>query len=399
MARNADKKPGSSPGGNKDKNLADGPDIGDESERGPALPDDAEPEADGYKPTRRQVARGDKPPEPKGKPGPAAAPPTKYQQFMEQHWDGWLSQVLLIVVMGAGVLAYKTDMLRESMVGIVLSGGLVAAAIYATAIPAYDLIQNTTGRRLFAALVILWAVAAGYPTLRKGMSRKVLADTVLTEEVKSAKLPIAEGLLGPYDITVSGTVKPEAAQNAQIGYEVTVTGENGAHSEVGGEFIYAVHQARVRRGSTHWSEQHNQVEHRLPSDIRGKELTISTEHVDDLLQNGLHVTVHPQSYNPLWFFLAGIFVVIGMIFVETRIGDSKTKPHLIMASATTLVFSYWYHEHATSSRMVAPTLDALLLAAITGGIGGTIIGAIVRRVSGRDRIKPAVEDDKAAEKT
>jgi uncharacterized membrane protein YfcA len=88
-----------------------------------------------------------------------------------------------------------------------------------------------------------------------------------------------------------------------------------------------------------------------------------------------------------------------MLFAESRIGDSKTKPHLIMASATTLVFSYWYHEHATSSRMVAPTLDALLLAAITGGIGGTIIGAIVRRISGRDRIKPAVEDDKAAEKT
>lgn len=386
MARNADKTP-------KDK--TGGPD--DDLDSDPVFPTDAEPDADGYKPTRRQVARGDKPADNKSKAAPAGPPPTKYQQFMEQHWESWLSQVLLILVLGAGVIGYKMDLLRESMIGILLSGGLVASAIYMTAIPAYDLIRNTTGRRLFAALVVLWVIAAGYPTLRKGMSRKVLAETVLTEESKSVKLPVAEGQVGPYDVTVSGTIKSDAGQNSNIGYELVVTGDGGVRTELSGEFTYAVHQARVRRGSTHWTEQHNQIEHRLPSDVAGKELTISTERVEDTLQDGLHVTVHPQSYDPKWFFLAGILVVLGMIFVESRIGDAKNKPHLIMASATTLVFSYWYHMHATSTRMVAPTLDAVLLAAITGGIGGTLIGAVVRRVSGRDRLKPAVEDEKAAE--
>ena len=198
-----------------------------------------------------------------------------------------------------------------------------------------------------------------------------------------------------YDVTISGSLKPDAAQSSNIGYELVVTGEGGIHTEVSGEFTYAVHQARVRRGSTHWTEQHNQIEHRLPRDLRGSELTITTDRVEDTLQNGLHVTVHPQSYDPTWFFVAGIFVVFAMIYVETRIGDSKTKPHLIMASATTLVFSYWYHLHATSNRMVAPTLDALLLAVITGGIGGTIVGAILRRASGRDRLKPALDDEKS----
>jgi hypothetical protein len=388
VARNADKtskaKPGDKPGG---------PDDDQDSDR--VLPTDAEPEADGYMPTRRQVARGDKPEGGKGKSAPAGPPPTKYQQFMEQHWEGWLSQVLLILLLGAGVIGYKMDLLRESMIGILLSGGLVASAIYVTAIPAYDLIKNSTGRRLFAALVVLWVIAAGYPTLRKGMSRKVLAETVLTEESKTVKLPVAEGQVGPYDVTISGSLKPDAAQSSNIGYELVVAGEGGIRTEVSGEFTYAVHQARVRRGSTHWTEQHNQIEHRLPRALRGSELTISTDRVEDTLQDGLHVTVHPQSYDPNWFFVAGIFVVFAMIYVESRIGDSKTKPHLIMASATTLVFSYWYHLHATSNRMVAPTLDALILAVITGGIGGTIVGAIVRRASGRDRLKPALEDEKS----
>jgi hypothetical protein len=158
-----------------------------------------------------------------------------------------------------------------------------------------------------------------------------------------------------------------------------------------------MNQMRARRGTMNWSEQHNQEEHRLPSSFRGKEITVTSDSVDELLESGIHVTVHPQSYDPKWFFLAGILVFLGMMFVETRIGDQKTKPHLIMASASTLVFSYWFHKNATPSRLVAPTLDAALLAAIVGGIGGTLVGAVVRRASGRDRIKPSEPEEKKAD--
>ncbi len=391
MARNADKKSLKIAGAAPD--AADG--AADDNDGGIAPGFQTESEADGYKQTRRQVARGDKPLESKTKAAPAGPPPTAYQQFMEQHWDSWLSQVLLILLFGAGVAGYKLEYLHESMVGIVLSGGLVASAIYMTAIPAYDLIQHSTGRRLFAVLCIIWAIAAGYPTLRKGMTRKVLAQTILTEENKSVKLPIGEGQVGPFDVTVSGTVKAEAAQNANISYELTVAGEGGANTELSGEFTSSVHQSRVRRGSTHWTEQRNQIEHRLPKDIHGAELTVSTERVEDTLQDGLHVTIHPQSYDPNWFFAAGLLVVLAMIYVESRVGDSKTKTHLIMASASTLVFSFRYHMEATSTRMVAPTMDAVLLAAVIGGIGGTLIGAVVRRASGRDRLKPAVDEEKS----
>jgi hypothetical protein len=42
-------------------------------------------------------------------------------------------------------------------------------------------------------------------------------------------------------------------------------------------------------------------------------------------------------------------------------------------------------------------LDSLFLALITGGIGGTLVGAVVRRVSGRDRLKPRSAEELAEE--
>lgn len=82
-----------------------------------------------------------------------------------------------------------------------------------------------------------------------------------------------------------------------------------------------------------------------------------------------------------------------MMYVESKIGDAKTKPHLIMAAASTLVFAFHFHEHATASRVVKPALDSLILAVLTGGIGGTMVGAVVRRASGRDKIKPAKDEE------
>lgn len=359
--------------------------------------DAAADEAIGYKPSRRRVVRdGAEPKASKanGKPAPEkkGPPPSKYRQFMDQHWESWLSQVLLIAVLGFGFVGYKLEYLREGMVGLVLAGGLLAIAIYGTAGPAYDLISSKQGRTLFAVLAIVWAASVGYPTLRKAVPRKVLAEAVLTEQNKSLKLPIGENSSGPFDITVSGSIKPEAGGERKVDYAVTVTGDNSQNTDLVGTFEVRVNQMRTRRGSTSWTQQSNQIEHRIPSSLRGRELTFAAEQIDEVLQTGLHVAVHPQSLNPLWFLIAGIFVVLGMIFVEAKVGDAKTKTHLIMASATSLVFAWHFSENATPNRLVAPTLDSLFLALVTGGIGGTLVGAVVRRVAGRDKVKPKTDE-------
>jgi hypothetical protein len=80
-----------------------------------------------------------------------------------------------------------------------------------------------------------------------------------------------------------------------------------------------------------------------------------------------------RAMTPSGSLVLGILVVLGMIYVESKIGDAKTKTHLIMASASTMVFAFHFHEHATASRMVKPALDSLILAVLTGGIGGTMV--------------------------
>ena len=349
-------------------------------------------ERDGYRRTRRQVARGDKP-IPEASQDEAPVPKTAYQRFMDDHWEAWLGPVLLLALAGALIIGYRADYIRESMIGMLFSAGLVVVAIYSTAVPAYDLIPSKNGRYAFAALCILWAAAAGYPTLRKSMARTVYGQAVLTDQSKSEKVQLPEGKTGPFDVTVSGTLKTEGAQNSNAVFEVQVAGE-GSTETLSGEFSVRTNQMRVRQGTSSWTEQSNQIEHRLSRSLRGNTLTFTVEHIDDLLADGLHVSVHPQSYDPKWFFLLGILVVLGMIYVEGKIGDAKTKTHLIMASASTMVFAFHFHEHATASRMVKPALDSLILAVLTGGIGGTMVGAVVRRASGRDKIKAKDDDEK-----
>jgi hypothetical protein len=43
---------------------------------------------------------------------------------------------------------------------------------------------------------------------------------------------------------------------------------------------------------------------------------------------------------------------------------------------------------ATSTRLVAPAVEALFMALVFGGIGGTLLGWTVRRWSGRSKLKP-----------
>jgi hypothetical protein len=382
----------------KDEAQAEATDIEDK-DSGKAAEDD------GYRRTRRLrdeaapgggagAGKAGKDDKPKG--------PEKPKGFVEQHWDSWLSQVLMLGAVGVIGLGYMWDLFPESFTTLCLVAAVVLAAIYTTAWPAMDLIKDTRWRALFGVLVAVWAVSAAYPPLRKIKPRQVVGEVAIPEVGNPVKVPI-KGDTGPFDITVSGKLNAEGMQGAEAGYTLTVATAS-AKETVEGKLEYTVGQARSRRGTSHWTQRHDQKVHALSSQIKGSELTITADEMDSLYKEGLHVRVHPQDlilrvvqpFNMGSFDLplCGILVFLLMLVVESRIGDSTTKTYLGMAAAVTTVFATDFYTNATSVNLMRPAIGALFNALVFGGIGGTLLGWIVRRVSGRSKIKPAKPNGK-----
>lgn len=355
-------------------------------------------EDDGYRRTRRQQLRQEE--EPKDKPSKKAdkaKPASGYDAFMDEHWESWLRPVLGLVLLAVGYVAYKWEILPEYTAGLLCGGGLVALTIYGTAEPAYNLIRDRRYQMAFFGLCLVWGFAAGFPTLRKAYPRQVLGETALTDEKKTEVVKLKGPYAGPFDITVSGRLESSGSQAATAVYELTASG-GGGQDKIEGDLEYSVHQTRSRRGGGHWTENNNQVVHRLSGAVKGLELTFTTDSVDKLLADGLHIAVHPQTLNPWIFWGLGLFVVLMMGVVEATVGDSKEKTNLVMASMVTLVFSYRFYERATTTNLVRPAVEALFVALISGGIGGTFVGWLVRKLSGRDKLKPARPEKEDKEK-
>lgn len=169
----------------------------------------ASEDEDGYRRTRRQQLRGDDKPakeEPEKKPLPASG----YDSFMEEHWESWLKPVLGLVLLAAGYMGYKWEVLPEYTAGLLLSGGLVAMTVYGTAEPAYNLIRQPRFRMLFFGLCLVWGFAAGFPTVRKAYPRQVLGEATLSDDKKSETVKMKGPYAGPYDVTISGKLESPA---------------------------------------------------------------------------------------------------------------------------------------------------------------------------------------------
>ena len=142
-----------------------------------------------------------------------------------------------------------------------LVGGMLAVAIYGTAGPTYDPSRTRQLARCSPS-----SPSSGWgsrlPVLRKAVPRKVLGETVLTTSSLSGKVAIGENATGPYDSRPAARCAPMPARKS-----ASITPSRSA-ATAGKRLSSAassaqMHQARVRRGSNLWSEQHNQVEHRL----------------------------------------------------------------------------------------------------------------------------------------
>jgi hypothetical protein len=134
-----------------------------------------------------------------------------------------------------------------------------------------------------------------------------------------------------------------------------------------------------RGGTTTTVVERTENVHRLPT-VRGSELTITAESVDDQLAEGLVIDVRPAAPNPLIFIILGVLALIGALILDARLVDQKgkTKGYFGVAVALCFVFGLDFAKGATPHSLVRPAVDSLVWALIVGALSGWIAGILAR---------------------
>jgi hypothetical protein len=308
------------------------------------------------------------------------------QLWFEEHWEGWIKPVGGILLILLAYALYKFDLVGEGLAGAGLVLAVLLGALGTTAMPAWPLVRTSQQRALFTMVVFVALIATGWPTMRAAVPPKAVAETRLTAQQPSAKVH-ADGN-GPWELAVGGTFK-QAGGEAEAGYTIKVAG-NGS-DEISGSIRRALVRVRTsRRGGTSTSvQERTENVHRLPT-VRGSDLTITADAVDDQLADGLLVDVRPGAPNPLIFIIASILALIGALVLDARLTDQKgkQKAYLTVGVGICFAFAMYFPEEATPHSLVRPAVAALVFALAVGGLSGWLLGVIARAAFG-PKIKKA----------
>jgi hypothetical protein len=305
---------------------------------------------------------------------------SRFQLWFEEAWEGWLKSVSVILLCAVGYLVYKFDLISESRAGLIAVVAVVGGSILLATGVAWPRAKEkpSAWRAGFIFMVLLWAVGAGYPSLRTAMPPTPLAETTLTAQAPSAKVKTPS--TGPYEVMVSGQLKPGGGE-VDVGYNLKAEGGGGT-DEVSGEITRKTVSVRVgRRGGTQSSVREvNEQIHRLPN-VRGNEVTLTAEGIDDQqLQGGIQVELRPAGLEPVIFWALGGLAFLLALFFDAKLHDPKLKEKtfLAVAVAITMVFAIRFPMVSTPHSLVRPAVDALILGTLAGGLGAWILTLIAR---------------------
>jgi hypothetical protein len=305
---------------------------------------------------------------------------SRFQLWFEEAWEGWLKSVGVIVLCAIGYLVYKFDLISEGRAGLIAVVGVVGGGILmATGLAWPRAKEKSPGFRAgFLFMCVLWAAGAGYPSLRAAMPPAPYAEATLTPQALSAKMKTPSN--GPYELLVSGQLKPGGGE-VEVGYSIKAEGGGGS-DEVSGDITRKTVSVRVgRRGGTQQSiKEVNEQAHRL-SNVKGNEVTVTADSVDDQqLQGGLIVELRAAGLEPIIFWVLGGIAFLMALFFDAKLTDpkQKEKTFLAVAIAITMVFAVRFPMVTTPHSLVRPAVDALILGALAGGVGGWILTLIAR---------------------
>jgi hypothetical protein len=311
---------------------------------------------------------------------------SSFQLWLEEAWEGWLKSVGVIFLCAVAYVLYNFGLVGEGFAGVVAVALIILGSVFSTVMPAWHILVDKppAARALFVTFVAMWLVGTGYPALRTAMPPAPVAEGVLTAAAPSVKLKT--NIDGPYELTVSGGFKQPGVQEAEINYSVKAEGGGGSDEAPGTLKRSLMHLRASRRGGT-TTTLHEQTEltHPLPH-VRGNEVTLSTDSVDEQLAEGLHVAVRKAGPNPLLFLILGALAVLLAIGFDTRLYDprskTKVKTYLAPAAGICLAFSLNFPIEATPHSLVRPAVGGLVFALFTGGLGGWLLSVLARGAFG-----------------
>ena len=118
--------------------------------------------------------------------------------------------------------------------------------------------------------------------------------------------------------------------------------------------------------------------------MRGPQVTLTADGIDDQLEGGLSVALRPGGLDPIVFIVLGALAILMALILDTRLVDlkGKQKSYLTAGMAIAFSFSNYYWNEATPSRLVKTAVSALLFALIVGGLGGWLAGGLARLLFG-----------------
>ncbi len=315
-----------------------------------------------------------------------SAEPKVYGSRFEEHWEGWIKSLGPIVLFGIAFALYKFELISESVSGAGVVLIVVLGAVGSSAWPAWRFVREPWQKSLFLVMSAIWLVSAAYPTLRVVLPRKVLAEAHLTNSQKGATLDTHES--GPYEISVSGHFKDERG-DADAGYLIKAEGGGGS-DEVAGDLERKRATARAGRkgGTISYIQERTESSHRLET-VKGGQIKLSIDDVDEKLEDGLTVAVQSAGLNPMIFLVLGALVILVALFFDVKLTDIKgksAKSYLAAGAAFTYAFALHFPMEATPHRVVRPAVGSMFLALLVGAAPGSLL-AIMGRFFNKPKLK------------
>ncbi len=318
-------------------------------------------------------------------------PPT-FKLWFEEAWHGWMKPLGLIVVLIGAYFLYDRGVLPEGNAGLVVVALIVGVTIYSVAEQAFPLLARRQQRLALGGFIAVWALAAGYPSLRAAFPTKVLNTAPVTvagcnhwkdadrKECADPKLvanvALPEGS-GPYEVEVSGELR--GTGEAESSYHLTFSGADSAQETVDGTLKRTyVRQRTSRRGSGGVSVRQERTENSHRILVHGPSVKVEADGVDDTLENGLLLSFHSAGPDPRIFLILGALCVLLGIALDYWFAAPKVKTYFGLGTGLTLAFAAYFPTEATPHFLVRPAVAALIFALVTGGLGGWLLAIVAK---------------------